>query len=210
MLGSSYDFDLVPNRLLDPVSEEPFYLTLKAKQVIGTDYSSEVQFQDDIGDPESKNIATAKATIDFTKLANAFRVVANNTTYFTADTTDIANRGIRLDASIASNGSGTSLATKELQARKVPTVLVEVTPYDVDDQFFTYNVGDLVGVWIYKNDPILDYSGSMKVIEKTLVSGDDERNTIKIAVNAETDDDDPVTQDKRTRERVKNLELKVF
>ena len=178
LAGTTYDWDIVPSRPLQQEDSSSLTLVLKFGSLIGADLTGSTLFQDDVVDPASKNISV-KATMDLTKLANAVKAKNGNNVSVQVDSGDITTRGIRLDSTITPSGDVTQEATKELATRIVPAVKLDITPDDIGDDFYNYSVGDLVKVYVYQNDQLLDYDGDMKITEKRLDAGDAEKNTIK-------------------------------
>lgn len=144
--------------------------------------------------------------MDFTKLANAVKAKSSSSLAIQVDLADIASRGIRLDATISPQGNLTTEASNELQKRLQTDTILDIVPDEIGDDFYIYNVGDIVGVYVYHNDQLLDYSGTMKITEKKLDAGDTEKKTLKIGLYSD-DEDDTIATEKKTKERVKKLEL---
>lgn len=202
-----YDFRLVPDRKIVLSDVSPFRYTLIFGEVIGADKTDQIQFTDDQDDPIGKNISV-EATIDFTELSNAVRAKRNNERAEAIDAVDIENRGVRLDKTITPQGNITNNANDSLVSYKNPDIEYDITPLDLGDVFYDLDIGDVVGVFIAKNDPLLDYAGTMKILERKIKIGDDESQTLRIGISSR--DKSQSDQEKERDERIKHLEISVL
>lgn len=199
LAGTRYEFDLIWNGSTS--------YTLGFMQSIGEDkttWPGAVEYRYDIADLSDANMEYT-CTVDYTELASTIYAKSSTTTTIQSDPALVALYG-PLEETITPSGDAVQEASKALQERGVAKKSYEVIPKYSEQDYFRLNIGDVVAVYIYENDSIIDYTGAMKVLNKSLSAGDMESYRITIGIDYLVGEDiiDTITTLKR---RVQNLEL---
>lgn len=199
LAGDRYEFDLIRNGGVS--------YTLAFMQSIGTDRTDgpwSLTYSYDISDLTDANMDYT-CTIDYTEVANTIHARRDSTMVTQSDPLSIIEYW-PLEDTITPSGDVAQEATKALEERKEIKRNYKVTPRYPEKDYFQLSIGDLVAVHIYENDTQFDYTGVMKVLDKTLTAGDMESYKITIGTDYLIGEDlvDILSSIKR---RVSNLEL---
>lgn len=199
LAGNRYEFDFVWNGGVS--------YTLAFMQSIGEDKTTgagAIDYRYDIADLSDANMDYT-CTIDFMELANTIYARSWHDTTTQSDASSIVSYW-PLEETITPSGDVVSETTKTLDEKKVLKKNYEVTPKYSEKDYFLLNIGDLVAVYIYENNNLTDYTGVMKVLNKSLTAGDMESYKITIGTDYLIGEDivDIITWLKR---RVQSLEL---
>ena len=202
LAGQEYEFDVVADISLN--------LTLKFKTIIGQDrttWPNYREFRYDIADLSDANLTNIKVNLDYTKIGNAILAKSWVFTSISIDPTSIAEFG-RLEQMLTNNGDVATASQQELAKRKGIQRKYDITPRTAEGLFYDLQLGDRVLVYIYKNNPFIDFTGTMKIIGKSLQSWESDNETVKIWTFEGDGDDDVLTDFWTVKNRVKQLEVK--
>lgn len=152
---------------------------LEVKSMIGSDKSTGVnlvELKRDINDPQDRNISNAKIKLDGAQIVNA---PFHSTGWFDTDATSIGTFG-RIEKTIVPDGSVSVALADTLAKQKDLVKVIEVTP--IVDDFFFAEVGDILKLTIDAGNDIMQYSGSVNVLQKTI----DSRGVVRVTVSSTT------------------------
>lgn len=202
LAGQEYEFDVI--------SDQDLNLTLKFKTIIGSDrtvWPDYREFRYDIADLSDANITNIKVNLDYTKIANAILCKSWVVTNIAVDPASQALFG-RLEQVLTNNWDVVAASNQELQKRKGIQRKYDITPRTSEGLFYDLQLWDRVLVYIFRDNPIVDFTGTMKIIGKTLQSWEQDNETVKIWVFEWDPDDDVLADFGAVKNRVKNLEVK--
>ncbi len=145
---------------------------LEVHESIGSDISNFVEFRYDIDNMGDRNIADASVEDDTKNLANDVTVKWATGTVRVTDSASIAQYG-RVAVSFTVSGDQVSEANTILAERKDGSRNITIQP--INNNFFSAEIGDTVGIYIKTETDMLDFSGTIRVIEKRLDAGDTDR-----------------------------------
>ena len=202
LAGQEYEFDVV--------YDDDLNLTLKFKVMLWKDKTSWPEYSEfryDIADLSDANIIDIKAELDFMKIANAILAKSGTEIAIATDINSI-NEFWRLDQVLTNNWDVDISSQQELENRKSIQIKYDITPRTAEWLYYNLQLGDRVLVYINKNNPIIDFTGTMKIIWKSLTSWDSETETIKIWTFEGDWDDDIIADFRSIKNRVKDIEVK--
>lgn len=145
---------------------------LEVKTALGVDISTSVEFRYDMNNLGDRNIADANVEDDSKNIANDVTVKGATGTHRVTDSASIAKYG-RIAVAFSVSGDQVTEANTILAERKDGARNVTIQPMSND--FFLANIGDTVAIEIITTTDLLDFAGTIRVIEKRLDAGDTDR-----------------------------------
>ncbi len=183
-------------------------MVLKFKENVWTDrtwiWNNFLEFRYDLSEPTERNIDSWKNSVSISSFCNAVIFKDNASSSEEEDATSISIHW-RVENSVSNSGSTNETASWYIEQRKEQTNEVSFKLETSD--FFAWNLGDIVKIYIQTGSDLFQFDGTSKIVSKSFTSWD--LNEVSFWLSASSvQSPDMVEYFRKLQERIKLLEMK--